>query len=154
GELVDGRIDGLFINTRADDPLVARLRASSLPVVALADAVPGIPSVVADDTGGMLLLLDYLWERGHRRIGYARPAVRFASVEQRFEAFRQFLEGKGVPDEDAPVYELEFEFAGSALDAIQASSNPPTAVCCWNDMAAFDLIYRCRSRGVKIPDDL
>lgn len=154
GELLDGRIDGLFINTRADDPLVSPLRESSLPVVALADMVPDIPSVGADDPSGMLLLINYLWERGHRRIGYIRPTYHFASVELRFEAFRSAMRERGVPDTDAAVYSVEFEMTAPALDAIQAAPNPPTAVCCWNDMAAFDFLYHCRARGVKVPDDL
>jgi len=52
GELVDGRIDGLFLHTHSGDPLVARLQNSSLPVVAIADAIAHIPSVIADDAGG------------------------------------------------------------------------------------------------------
>lgn len=154
GELVDGRVDGLFINTRADDPLVARLRTSSLPVVALADGIEGIPSIVADDRHGVELLLAHLWERGHERIGFIRPSARFASVEERFETFCRLMQDRGMDRADIPVYEAEFEFTESVLDAILSTPNPPTAVCCWNDTSAFDLIYHCRKRGVNVPQDL
>ncbi len=154
GELMDGRIDGLFIHTHPDDPLAARLRDASLPVVALADAVPGIPSVVADDVSGMHQLLDLLWEKGHRRIGYIRPVQRFASVERRVETFLSWGAVHGMSEPSDLVYPVEFEFSESALEKIQASSEPPTAVCCWNDMTAFDLIYQCRKRGISVPGDL
>jgi DNA-binding LacI/PurR family transcriptional regulator len=151
GELVDGRIDGLFVNTHAADPLVVRLRDSSLPVVAVADAIPGVPSVVADDAGGTEILLDYLWEKGHRRIGYVRPEHKFSSVERRVAAFRAWHAERGLAP--GAEYEIQFEFSMSALDTLLATpaAERPTAVCCWNDMAAFDLLYRCRLRGVNVP---
>jgi DNA-binding LacI/PurR family transcriptional regulator len=154
GQMVDGRIDGLFLHTYAEDPLAARLRESALPVVALADAVPGIPSVVADDVTGTRLLLNYLRDKGHRRIGYVRPTNRFASVERRIETFRTWMAEQNIPGGDAPIYEVEFEATKPALDTLLASANPPTALCCWNDMAAFDLLYHCRRQGVTVPDDL
>ena len=154
GELVDGRIDGLFIHTHSGDPLVARLQNSSLPVVAIADAIAGIPCVVADDACGTKTLLDYLWEKGHRCIGYVRPVQRFSSVERRYEAFCAWGAARGLSDRDMPVYMVEFEETGPALQAILNSKNRPTAVCCWNDMAAFDLIYHCSEEGVRVPDDL
>ena len=146
GEVVNGRVDGLFIHTFPDDPLVARLRNASLPVVALADAVPGIPSVVADDAGGTRLLLDALWERGHRRILYLRPTLTFASVEQRVQAFRAWADAHHIAPEHAPVHELDFEATESALKWLLSLplSERPTAVCCWNDMTAFDLLSQCR----------
>ncbi len=156
GELVDGRIDGLFINTFPDDPLVARLRDSSLPVVAIADAIPGIPSVVADDAGGTQILLDALWERGHRRIWYFRPSKSFASVERRVQAFRVWAEAHHCWPEDFQVCELDFEWTEPALEQLLSlpPSERPTAVCCWNDMTAFDLLLQCRKRGISVPDTL
>jgi DNA-binding LacI/PurR family transcriptional regulator len=154
GELVDGRIDGLFIHTHTDDPLAARLRDSSLPVVALADAIPDLPSVVADDAGGTRLLLDFLRGKGHRRIGYVRPKQQFCSVERRCTAFREWCCENGVPAEDARIYEIDYEFSEPVLARVLQSPERPTAVCCWNDMAAFDLIYQCRRTGVRIPEDL
>ena len=43
-ELADGRIDGLVLYTRPDDPLVAHLMDNSLPAVAVVDRLPGLPS--------------------------------------------------------------------------------------------------------------
>jgi DNA-binding LacI/PurR family transcriptional regulator len=154
GELVDGRIDGLFLHTHASDPLVARLVASSLPVVAVADAIPGVPSVTSDDEAGTRLLVEHLWARGHRRIGYVRPTIRFTSVEARAAAFTAAMAERGVPAAHRPVIETEYETAEPVLDALLALPEPPTAVCCWNDLAAYNLIYACRQRGVRVPEEL
>ena len=154
GKLVDGRIDGLLVHTHAADPLVARLSEASLPVVAVADAIDGVPSVSADNATGMRLLLDHLWSRGHRKIAYVRPERRFASVEERYGAFREWFAARDLPASNAPVYAADFEETGAVFAAIQKSPSRPTAVCCWNDMTAMGLIYHCRQQGLRVPEDL
>lgn len=154
GEMVDGRIDGLLLHTHGADPLVAPLVASHLPVVAIADAIPGVPSVVSDDAGGTRLLFDFLWAKGHRRIGYVRPYMRFTSVEARVSAFRAEVAARGMAPESAPFFEIDFEQAEPALDALLSMRERPTAVCCWNDLTAFNLIHACRQRGLRVPEDL
>jgi DNA-binding LacI/PurR family transcriptional regulator len=50
--LASGKLDGIVYYGTATDPLVEQLVESHLAVVALADRVPGVPSVVVDDTHG------------------------------------------------------------------------------------------------------
>ena len=154
-ELMNGRIDGLFIHTYPGDPLVERLASSdTLPVIAIADALPGIVSLVCDDETGTKELVNYLWERGHRHIGYIRPRTHFASVDRRVQAFRTAMEKLGASPEDCPLFEIDIEDTSPALTAIRQLENPPTAVCCWNDLAAFDLIRQCRTAGIRVPEGL
>jgi DNA-binding LacI/PurR family transcriptional regulator len=152
--LIDGRVDGLFLHTHAADPLVERLAESDmLPVVAIADALPGIPSVVCDDEVGTHALVTHLWERGHRRIGYVYPRTHFASVDRRIGAFLTAMRERGA-DAEASQFAIDIENTRPALEQIRAMPNPPTAVCCWNDLTAFDLIYECEKVGLRVPADL
>jgi DNA-binding LacI/PurR family transcriptional regulator len=154
GELVDRRIDGLFVHTYEADPLLAHLRSSSLPIVAVTDAIRGIPSVVCDDGSGVRQLFDYLWAKGHRRIAYLRPTEQFSSVEARWSAFVAERERRGATAEECPVLDIEMEQAAQALPALRSMTPPPTAVCCWNDMAAYDLLHACRVAGIAVPGEL
>lgn len=154
GELIDGRVDGLFLHTHAGDPLAERLAASrALPVVAIADALPGIPSLVCDDEAGTRALVAHLWERKHRRIGYVYPRTRFASVERRIGAFLTTMRERGS-EAEATLLEIGVEETRPALEQMRAMSDPPTAVCCWNDLTAFDLIRECAAAGIRVPGDL
>ncbi|MBC8138971.1 MAG: LacI family DNA-binding transcriptional regulator [Fibrella sp.] len=154
GELMDGRVDGLFLHTHVGDPLAERLAESdALPVVAIADALPGIPSVVCDDESGTRALIAHLWERGHRRIGYVYPRTRFASVERRIGAFLTEMRERGTESE-APLFAIDIEDTLPALAEIRAMPNPPTAVCCWNDLTAYDLIRECGQAGIRVPGGL
>ena len=153
-ELVDGRVDGLFLHTHAGDPLAARLAENrTLPVVAIADALPGIPSVVCDDEAGTRALVAHLWEKGHRHMAYVHPRTPFASVERRVRVFLDEMRARDAGDK-APTFAIEIEDTSPALSRIRAVEEPPTAVLCWNDLAAYDLIRRCGEAGLRVPGGL
>ena len=153
-EVMDGRVDGLFLHTYAGDPLAERLaKSDALPVIAIADALPGIASVVCDDEAGSRALVAYLWERGHRHIGYIYPRTRFVSVERRMGAFLAEMQTRGAGG-NAPTFAIDLENTRPALEQIRAMPDPPTAVCCWNDLAAYDLIRECETAGLRVPGAL
>ncbi|MDE2128004.1 MAG: LacI family DNA-binding transcriptional regulator [Armatimonadetes bacterium] len=154
-QLVDGRIDGLIIVAPPEDPLVHMLAESHLPVVAITDAIPTLPSVVVDDDGGAEMLLEFLAERGHQHVLYRGWDRRAISVMRRHTAFLRVAERLDL--------ETSEWIAGESSDPRDASllawltlpdGKRPTAVCCWNDMAAFDLLAHCRTHGVRVPEDL
>ena len=152
GELVDGRIDGLFLHTTADDPLVAQLGISSLPVVAISDAMPDLlPCVVADDKAGVGLLVDHLWKKGHEKIAFLAPQRRFVSVERRVEGFVQAMKERGVSEPQ--VYRVDQLDAFVGIDALP-KTDPPSAICCWNDYSAASLVLECERNGIRVPNDL
>jgi DNA-binding LacI/PurR family transcriptional regulator len=159
-ELVDGRIDGLALNAPPDDPLVDRLAKSHLPVIAIVDAVAALPSVVADDAAGTRLLVDYLARQGHRRLlfrGWERP---MESVLRRRKTFFEAAAAHGLEAMDWIVPQWIAPPHASLTNALHVPwldlppYRRPTAVFCWNDLAAYDLLAYCRLRGVRVPDDL
>lgn len=153
-ELVDGRVDGLFFHGAIDNPLISLLATSHLPVIALVDRMEGIPSVVADNTMGMRALLRSLWLKGHRRIAFLRPAIRFTSVELRVGAFIEVMADLGALVDESPIITTAIEGGESTVDDILGHPMRPTAVCCWNDRAAYNLLWHCMKRGVDVPGDL
>jgi DNA-binding LacI/PurR family transcriptional regulator len=163
-ELVDGRIDGLFFHGALNNPLIAMLATSPLPVIALADPVNNIPSVVADNAAGMSMIVDALWDKGHRCIAFLAPPVMFASVEDRIRAFKRAMASKGasddqakiltIPIEDRTVTSMPIEDTKIVMRSILDASNRPTAICCWNDRAAYNLLWRCLKSDISVPNDL
>ncbi len=154
-EIIDGRTDGVVVYLNNPDvPLVARLQQTNLPVVSVADPLPGIPAVACEDLSGMTRMMEYLWDKGHRRFAFIAPQHRATAVLRRYDAFRAFLEERGAePDERVLVY-VEGDQTEQALDFIWRFPKRPTAVCCWNDRTAYDLLRHCLDREIKIPDDL
>jgi DNA-binding LacI/PurR family transcriptional regulator len=154
-ELADGRIDGLVMTAPPEHSLAERLAASHLPVVAISDAIPALPSVVVDDTGGALLTLDYLAARGHRRILLRTAWTRLVSAERRRAAYLQGGAERGMQvTEWHPPHPLNPEDPLPDGWEHRPRGERPTAAVCWNDVAAYDLLAHCQRRGVDVPADL
>jgi DNA-binding LacI/PurR family transcriptional regulator len=151
-ELLDGRVDGLFLHTQVSDPLVERLVESSLPVVAISDALPGLTSVTADDEDGIRQSVEFLFERGHRRIAYMAPEPRYVSVENRVATFQQEMRARGVTD--APLFRYRNDDEAPPIHSVMAATPPISAVMCWNDLTASQLLISCRTLGIRVPTDL
>jgi DNA-binding LacI/PurR family transcriptional regulator len=155
-ELANGSIDGLVIQAPPHDPLVDRLAASPLPVVAIVDAIPALPSVVVDDMVGSSWIVEYLLARGHRHILYrtSPPRLSLASVQRRRAAFVEAAEARGLE-----VMEWAGEEQTDAHDPTlypcldRARDARPTAAVCWNDRAAYDMLAHCLARGLRVPED-
>jgi DNA-binding LacI/PurR family transcriptional regulator len=150
-ELISGKFDGLLIHAAPDNIVARQLTEENLPAVAVADVLPSVPSVIADDAGGVEMLIEYLWNKGHRRICFAESGYRFESVMRRSAAFKQAVEARGgepiflqVPWVDT----LEF------VRSLVADPNHPTAICCWHDDLAYYLLQICLSVGIRVPEDI
>ena len=152
GKLRDGRIDGLILHSSGNAPLVDVLRRSALPVVAVADPLPGLPTVTCNDADGMKQLIDLLWERGHRNFAFLAPRIWLPSVERRQQAFEAELKRRKVPSARRQVISIELEEAAPSLDELQKMA--PVAACCWNDRTAYNLLRACGAQGVRVPDQL
>ncbi len=150
--LRDGRVDGLILHSSSDDPLVSMLSESSLPVVSVADSLPGMASVTCDDAGGMLLLLDHLWELGHRRFVFLAPGLALPSVERRAQVFERELKARELSPDKRQIQRIAFEEAASVLD--QVLEGERTVVCCWNDRTAYNLLRSAHERRVRVPEDV
>ncbi len=156
--LRDRRIDGLFLHSLPDDPLVKKLASSSLHVMALADTLPDIPSVTFDNTDGIRQLIEYSWGRGYRRFAFLAPHQHLTSVERRCHAFQNLLCERGVAAPDARIYRIHSEEVEPVLPVLLQSGKEhpgqPLAVFCWNDRAAYNLLRRCQESGVRVPQEL
>jgi LacI family transcriptional regulator len=157
--LRDGRMDGLFLHTAPDDPLVARLSASAMHVVALADPLPNLPAVTCDDADGMRQIVAESRARGYRRFAFLAPEFTLASVERRREAWEQRLHGLGVRQADAQVFCVPVEDATGVLNQLldwrlTRRDDLPLAVACWNDRTAYSLLRACAERGVRVPEEI
>ena len=162
-ELTDGQIDGLVVHLKPGEPLMTRLAESSLPVVAIADSAPPLPSVVVDDRQGSWLAAEHLARKGHRRILYF--AIDPSEADDAWSDVRRYtalcdaaaklgmvvMTARGNYDQETYRLDLRPEeiewLTGPA-------SQRPTAAVCRDDIFAYGLIARCAEIGVRVPEDL
>jgi LacI family transcriptional regulator len=153
GGLADGV---LLFAPRPDDPMVALFRRSTLPVVLLNSRDPEhiIPSVADDSEEGMALIAQALVDHGHRRIAVVSgqgPHVRDANL--RVHLLQRNLAALGVTLPDAQVYDGG-EDRKELVARIMGSSPRPTAIFCWHDKVAYQVLEACEQLGLTVPDEV
>ena len=75
---------------------------------------------------------------------------------ERLKGYRQALAEAGIEfaTELAVLGDGRPEGALAAVDGLLKLADPPTAVCCYNDMTALGAMRSIRARGLRVPDDV
>jgi LacI family transcriptional regulator, repressor for deo operon, udp, cdd, tsx, nupC, and nupG len=161
--LADREVDGMIvISSRAtqlyEDLLKTARSRSHLPVVLINNGQPGahVHSVCMNNMGSALHAVSYLYNLGHRRIAFIAGPEGGRSSLERLEGYQQglitnhlralteyIIPGEGQP-EDGP----------RALVALMDLPTPPSAVLCYNDLAAIGLLAAARDAGLRVPVDV
>ncbi|HWD39834.1 MAG TPA: LacI family DNA-binding transcriptional regulator [Fimbriimonas sp.] len=160
----DGRLDGVIVTARNDHPIVPLLARAHLPVVAIADLLPDIPSVVADSGEGGRLQARHLHEEGHRHVLYLPADFPFASVLERQSEFvnqagrlgMKVTFGRsihGYHPELSSVESKNMRMPDEDLDRLRGPDRA-TCVLCWDDTPAFRVASQLSDLGFGIPKDV
>ncbi len=151
-ELLSGKVDGLVVWAPDDDPLMALLRDSRLPVVSVVESIPGFPSVDVDEYRGAFQVARYLYDRGHRSLLYRALGAPPRSRGRRLEGIQDAVAQMGMRLQLTPYIPGDFS------DEVRALSGPPgsrpTAIACWNDLAAYQMLAYCRRSGLAVPQEI
>jgi LacI family transcriptional regulator len=116
-------------------------------------------AVAVDNVLGGRLAAEHVIALGHRRLAFLRSSVGARQCAQRREGIRQALHASGL-DPDAALIDVDLpptdiaHSADAALDALLAGPNPPTAVLCFNDVAALGALRGLRRLGVAVPGEV
>jgi LacI family transcriptional regulator len=118
----------------------------------------GEVSISVDNTRGVTMALEYLYEMGHRAIGYVgshRPP-RSWEEEQRWNAYCHFVETHRLPAGEAYAANIPFdlEVAPSMLDELLRAPIRPSAIFVSNDLAALVILKAALTLGLHVPGDL
>ncbi|MGV3617458.1 MAG: LacI family DNA-binding transcriptional regulator [Fimbriimonas sp.] len=162
--LSNGRLDGLVMTSRPEHPIATLLTQAHLPVVAIADPIPGLPSVVANAYGGGQMQARHLFERGHRRVLYLPADFPFPSVQERHRGFldtaaslgMEVLEGcplHGHHPELGPRDDFRVLMPPEDVERLQGA-NRATAVQCWDDAPAHRIASQLADAGFRVPEDV
>lgn len=113
------------------------------------------PTVGVNNRGGVFSALEHLWSLGHRRIGYV-GAVSLGDMRERLHAYRDFMQvrGNAIDESFVQMVPNSLSSGGSALSALRACSEPPTAVLAATDTIALGLLHAADQLGMSVPRDL
>ncbi len=153
-------IDGILIlNSIYEDPEIQKLAASGIPCVSSNEFIPGICTVVSENTAAAKKAVQYLLEKGHKKIGYIGGPFQIkspASIE-RCEGYKQALKSAGIKMQPSWVEKAEYWELDAGIKAAEKlfTDNPDlTAVFCASDTIAAGAMQYLQKQGRRIPDDV
>ena len=157
--LAERRVDGIIVtSSRVGSDYLPLLAELNVPMVLVNDQYPGefVHSVMIANEDGSRAATEHLIELGHRRIAYVGDRSGYQTETERLEGYKQALDAARIEFD----YELAIrgdgrpEGAAEAVDALLKLAEPPTAVCCYNDMTALGVMRAIRARGLRVPEDV
>jgi diguanylate cyclase (GGDEF)-like protein len=150
--------DGLIMTLPCSERMtshILQIKEQGHPVITWGLGVGG-PSVVVDNTAGIRMALDHLYEHGHRKIAFiAGYAADSGDSLSRLAAFQSWMAEKGLQvDPRHIVYGLNNEQGGQrALGQLLDSGAEFSAILANNDQSAIGAMQAIEKAGFRVPDD-
>ncbi|MCH2068675.1 MAG: LacI family transcriptional regulator [Shimia sp.] len=156
-----GQADGLVILDGSIDLNELQMVQSAVPPVPIVFACEWVegfsgPSVRADNEAGIRMLVQHLWQQGHRRFGHVAGPDTNVLSHRRQNAFEQAVQDCGGEIQHGWMLPGDFSIAAGkeAAARVAAMRDGPTAWVCASDQIAFGLIAGLTEAGIKVPDDV
>ncbi len=125
----------------------------SIPIVTMSVVLPGLPSVITDNRGGMQAMMDHLLDvHSYRRLAFIGGPVGQQEAELRQQVFLDSLAHRGI----APVPQwlthgdyTRVSGEDAALRILEAKMDPPfQVIVCANDSMAFGARDALAEKGI------
>jgi DNA-binding LacI/PurR family transcriptional regulator len=149
-------IDGVLAMAWDDTTIEALRQLRDVPVVTLNRMdVPEFSSVATDHRRDGVMAVDYLAERGHRRIVMISEEQDNWGAQQRVEGFLHRLRELGLPTDDASVAFTEHQPTYGLLRRLMMLHPRPTGLFLAGENLGPEATYILRDvLGVKVPGEV
>lgn len=133
--------------------------SAGIPLVVLDSYFEEITTdtVVINNMQGAFMATQYLWQMGHKEIGYLKSSVPINNFIERKDGFKKALKACKVPYNAEYIFPLNasIETAYSDMKAhLKANKKLPTAFFADNDIIALGAMRALKEAGYRIPEDV
>ncbi len=156
--LNEKKVDGLIIIAPAKtDPLLRSLRKSTIPFILLNGRDNQRSAFVdSDNIQGTKLLLQHLFELGHRNIGFVTGDMQEQNANDRYATYLAQLEQHKFKADASLIYNgnwsIESGYAG--FNTLVEHNRDISAIVFSNDQMALGGIRAAHEKGIGIPRDI
>ncbi|QKE73859.1 LacI family DNA-binding transcriptional regulator [Arthrobacter citreus] len=116
----------------------------------------GVSSTFIDQYNCFMIALEYLYDKGHRKIGYSIGRRTGMNSKQRESAYIDFHSKYNEPINNDLVFDncYYFEDGERVVQALLKLKDRPTALLVTSDQVAAGIQTCCNEHGITIPEDL
>jgi len=157
----DGRSDGLlFIAPPETFKIVKAMVGRRVPYILVNDSYPdpNVATIDIDNTKAARKMMQYLIDKGHRRIAFMNGDNRLDSAASRDAGYTHALHDAGLtydPALDIKGQYLERSGYDRALSLYKLpQSERPTAIFCGSDQIALGALRAARELNLRVPQDI
>ncbi|NGP45541.1 LacI family DNA-binding transcriptional regulator [Bacillaceae bacterium SIJ1] len=117
---------------------------------------PKVSSTFVNHYQSFMMALQYLYEKGHQRIGYCVWRKTGTNSRQREKAYLDFHRLHNLPVRQSYIlaHRLYFEDGVQIVHDLRKLSDPPTALLVTGDQIAAGIVTCCKKENIAIPDQL
>lgn len=160
--MLDHRVDGLLVSISKDTADIGYFKEynkHNIPIIFF-DRVPqdssAINAVWCNIYDTTIKAIDYLFEKGYKKIAYLRGPETLRIKDERIRAYKDSLEQHNVVEKTDYVIrsDLSSHSTWKAMNQLLHLMDPPNAVIAFNDTVALDAIRYCREQGLEINKDI
>jgi len=151
----NGLFDGIIINPASISE--KELKDCHIPSVILGyhEFFPEFDMVGNDTSKGTDLILNHLYELGHRQIGFICGVSMRSTSNRRVKSYLSFMKKKKIDVEKQYIVQCHYgqENGYEAMKQLLKLKIPPTAVYAGNDIMAVGALKAAKDMGIKVPTD-
>lgn len=139
-----------------ENALRERILKSRIPVVLMDRKmdIPNVHSVLLDNHEGARMAVQYLLQKGHRRIGCITGPVGDVVSEERLRGYQDALRDAGVDFDDSLICRGNYRMEDGSKYLPYLLGKSVTSIFCFNDMMALGVCKGCRDYHLCVPGDI
>ncbi len=157
GRNVDGFIFSTAFMEQDHNEEIQVVLKEGIPCVHLLRTDNSASSVILDNVKGSEIGVEYLFERGKRKIAFLQGQEYLQLYQDRYEGYVRSLGKRGIAIDKELVwygYKGSERIASSVVMEKMKSGIAIDAIFCASDNLAVDAIHALSEMGIKVPDDI
>jgi LacI family transcriptional regulator len=157
--LRERKVDGfIFASVELHDKPVRQLIQSGAPCITYHRHLEGYQGnfIGSDESEGVSLATQHLYDLGHRRIGFISGPRIFSTGRERLRSFLETSRTFAIESPDYLIKEGGYEITKTrtCVNEILSLPEPPTAIFAANDLMALQVLDCVLEAGYRVPDDI
>jgi DNA-binding LacI/PurR family transcriptional regulator len=159
--LLFSRVDGMLFcpsQETKEFKYYASFLRKDIPIVFFDRFGHDLPAsrVTCDDFQGSKGAVEFLLQRGHKRIAHLAAPAQLSNGQGRLNGYLAALKEANISIEEDLIQHVTLDSAdiSKQVDALMDKPNPPDAIFCFNDYIAYDLYLALEAKGLSIPKDV
>lgn len=158
---LEHRVEGLIYATDHHQIVQLPIKINRPLVLANCQDNAHTTAVIPNDERGQYDLVSEVIKAGHTRIAYLTLTADATATSLRTRGYKKALREADI-EFDQKLVVMSFidqaegasQFLWDVIDRLLSLEDPPTVLCCGNDVMALRAFGILRSRGIRVPEDI